>query len=456
MAGGLFAWISDVDPQRLLLFILISISLGGSPLAHGAIERSVVWSGVSGEDLKDLSLRNYTSRGHLRSSPDDEHFSEQLTRILNNEDGRISASFSIPATLKSQVAFWLKVFTQWHSGQAIFVDEYHLDWVYAVADLAHTSSSRARTQVERAVLRLGREHNALHLSKLERQIWTVWGQPHLPVKTVHGHSVRNLAKQVHLQRGARDALIRALALSEPYLPKMEAIFEEQRLPTELTRLSLLESAFQWDALSKVGARGLWQFMNRTAQEYLLLSPEAAIDERLSPWKSTVAASLLLRGNRARLGNWFLAITAYNHGFRGLSRSLDTDRTLSELVQSACRGRSPLGWASRNYYAEFLAVLYAEAFHAELFGDKPEQDLRPVRFWAIPRSATPRDLALNLGLPLSEFLKLNPDLEATHTRLPKGFFIAVPAATDDFRALITRYEAPRLTASRTLPRKGRLQ
>lgn len=142
-----------------------------------------------------------------------------------------------------------------------------------------------------------------------------------------------------------------------YLPRMEQIFSSLGVPTRLTRLPFVESMFNFKARSRVGASGIWQFMPSTAR--LFIHVNDLVDERNAPIKATKAAAQLLLGNFRDLQSWPLAITAYNHGRVGMQRAIkqvgsaDID-VIIEKYQSPS-----FGFASRNFYSEFLAA--ADAF-----------------------------------------------------------------------------------------------
>src|SRR4029453_7063103 len=97
------------------------------------------------------------------------------------------------------------------------------------------------------------------------------------------------------------------------------IFRDEGLPVELTRLPLIESCFDVEAYSKVGAAGIWQFMPATGRLYMEVS--SSVDERRDPIPPPRAAARYLSRSYERLGNWPLAITSYNHGPNGMARAI---------------------------------------------------------------------------------------------------------------------------------------
>jgi membrane-bound lytic murein transglycosylase D len=224
------------------------------------------------------------------------------------------------------------------------------------------------------------------------------------------------------------------------------------VPLELTRLTLVESSFNLNARSKVGASGVWQFMPKSGKEFLMIDDRSAIDERLSPLKATVAAAKLLKRNRRILGHWALAVTSFNHGVRGLPRLDPEDAEFvhfSPLFDSCSKGRGKkhLGYASRNYYAEYLAVLHAEAYRHKFYGEPPKALVQPVAFEKAKPGKTAVQVAVDHGIPLQQFQLYNPDVMNIHSRLPRGFLIAIPGESDDFGMLTEpKHRDPRVASN----------
>ena len=141
------------------------------------------------------------------------------------------------------------------------------------------------------------------------------------VYEVYRHNLARLLRgqvQFRSQSGLRDTYINAIKRAQPYMAHMEDIFTQHRVPRELVRMTFVESMFNYKARSKVGAAGVWQFMPRTAREFLHLNN--LVDERISPLKATRAAAKLLRRNYRYLGTWPLAVTAYNQGASSIKRA----------------------------------------------------------------------------------------------------------------------------------------
>jgi membrane-bound lytic murein transglycosylase D len=216
--------------------------------------------------------------------------------------------------------------------------------------------------------------------------------------------------RMRVQLGQRDRLENAYSISKLYLLRMEEMLEEEGVPRTLSMLPFVESGFNQNARSHVGAIGIWQFMPKTAM--LDLRVDSAIDERYDPLKSTRAAAKFLMRNEKYLGNWGLAIMAYHHG-PGLVMSAVKRLHTHDPITIIRNFHNPqFLFASRNYLFEFLAMSDVDAKHEIFF--KNEENLKLPEFITVsfPRKLTMKMILKHYHLDDAQARILNP-----HFRLP---------------------------------------
>lgn len=135
-----------------------------------------------------------------------------------------------------------------------------------------------------------------------------------------------------------------------YHKQIEAIFREQGVPADLVNLAIVESRFRPQARSHRGAVGLWQLMSRTARAFGLRT--RGRDERKDPVRSSVAAAKYLRQLYGILGDWYLALAAYNGGIGRLTKAM-TDTGMFDFWELARAGK--LSRETADFVPRFIAV-----------------------------------------------------------------------------------------------------
>ena len=275
--------------------------------------------------------------------------------------------FPRPPELLPRVEFWKKVFTLYDTGQVVVHDRDDLSLVYGVEELGGGGHQAREAEIvaryRQAMERLAAfpaEADPRRLGDEEWRIWQAHGQRRDPAR------YRQASERLRLQTGQRDRIAQGLINWQQYGEEVRRILYQHGVPDSLAVLAFIESAFNPEARSKVGALGLWQITRPAATR--LLRMDRHVDERRDPLKATAAAAAILRQNYQALGSWPLAITAYNHGAAGMARGVREvgSRDLPVIIDRY-QGKA-FGFAGKNFYAEFLAALEIIPRHTVYFGD----------------------------------------------------------------------------------------
>jgi membrane-bound lytic murein transglycosylase D len=366
-----------------------------------------------------------------------------LESALNDEELRMKPNFKIPEEIKDTTRFWLKIYTKYTTRDIVFFDQKNMNETYEVLNFEPIlSKSRNKIVYEILTERLLKKTRAEYLAAFNGLIRTPHPTHPTPKQKIilsHAPSpssavFREMKEHFKYLRGQRDNLISGLIAAESFLPKMEMIFAEADVPTEYTRLSLVESSFNLKATSKVGASGVWQFMPSIGKKYLTINHSLNVDERRSPLKSTVAAAKMLKWSHKYLGSWVLAVIAYNHGLKHLPRFHHQEAAFEKIAYlfNPDHPKNALGWASRSYYCEFLAALYAENYRHLFFGEIPNSGISPITYLQLPKPESGLQIAQQNHIKIQDFKFLNADVQNLKRKLPQGFWIALPRFSDDIR------------------------
>jgi membrane-bound lytic murein transglycosylase D len=332
-----------------------------------------------------------------------------------------------PAELEPDVQFWIRVYSEISTNEGFIHDQHRLSVVYDTLHFdADTPSRERERQVDAA-----REHYQSILRHLasgaapddpeQQRVRELWGPDATPA--LFGLAIDD----VRFQLGQSDRFRAGLTRAGAWETHIEEVLANMGLPSEIAALPHVESSFDPTAYSKVGAAGLWQFIRSTGRRFLRI--DAAVDERLDPFRETEAAAQLLSYNYRLLGSWPLAITAYNHGAEGMRRArvqLGTD----DIVRIVRDYRSPsFGFASRNFYVSFLAALSIAREPDRYFGGFRRAPESPFHEVKLPLSAPAAALARTLGLDRETLKSLNPALRAPvwngQRAIPAGYVLRLP-------------------------------
>ena len=273
--------------------------------------------------------------------------------------------FPASPAMRERVRFWVRVFTEVSHTEAVLHDRDDPRVVYDVVPLGEKGSSwqadSARATYDRMLASIAIEgvYPGPYLPSPERlRVAALFPRAKKGTRA-YASAIGN----IRAQRGLKEVFAEGLVRAELYLPAVRRIFHEARLPVELVYLPHIESSFNPNALSRAGAAGLWQLTRATADGYFKTA--AGIDERFDPVRSTEVAARHLARARDVLGSWPLAVTSYNRGVAGVARARAA--VGSDSLDDILGGyQEPgLGFASRNFYAEFLAAAHI-AKHASFY------------------------------------------------------------------------------------------
>jgi membrane-bound lytic murein transglycosylase D len=222
----------------------------------------------------------------------------------------------------------------------------------------------------------------------------------------------------------RAIVTRGLDRQGRYRDMIRRVLKEEGVPEDLIYLAQAESAFQPDAVSRAGARGIWQFMPYRGEEYDL-ERSYYVDDRSDPEKATRAAARHLRDLYGLFGDWYLVMAAYNSGPITVSKAIERTGYADfwELQK-----RRVLPKQTQNYVPIILALaLVAKA--PSLYGVQVDAQ-KPPQVDSI-RLDHPIDLRLvadAASADLDDLHELNPELLRNITPSLPGFQLNLPAGT----------------------------
>ncbi|MBD3162929.1 MAG: transglycosylase SLT domain-containing protein [Candidatus Eisenbacteria bacterium] len=335
--------------------------------------------------------------------------------------------FPEPPDLVPLVDFWVEIFTERSRDWTVLHDRDDPDIRYETVHTGGMSESQRRTH-----LRNRRRHYAGLLENLAIKTEDRWTEAEGRIAAMFPESADTkryleAAGRIRSQRGIRDRFREGLVRSGRWHAAIERILASYEIPTELAVLPHVESSFNPYARSKAGAVGAWQFTAGTGKRYLRI--DRHLDERHDIYVSTHAAARYLRDAHAKIGAWPLTVTAYNHGVNGVLRA-QRELGTSDIGRMIREYDGPyFGFASKNFYAEFLAALRIardpDAYFTNL-AFEPEEE---VDHFVLPSPSRFPALARAFGCDEEELRALNPALAdrvvSGRWGAPAGAVINVP-------------------------------
>ena len=365
------------------------------------------------------------------------HFSFLLSNPCAASD-----PFPIFPCLEPNVNFWIDTYTKYPTTIGIVHDATDLSIVYGVIDLLPPDKPGARHTNQKRI-RAAKDQYGKILEDLAEN-----GDPEDPEKRriadlfgleASPGAFREAINTIRCQVGQKDRFERGLIRSGAYLQRIKAILRSHGLPEDICYLPHVESSFDYTAFSKAGAAGIWQFTRPTGKKFLTVNN--ILDERRDPIRASEAAAKLLKSNYERLGNWPMAITAYNHGISGMLRAKEKMGTY-EVVFGNYNGRL-FKFASRNFYSEFLAARHVAKNYEQYFSDIQLNRSLEACEVVTKRQTSVADLSNHYDVDLETLRVLNPALGKQvlkgRRQVPKGYMLRLPA--DSAKGLMVSSTAP---------------
>jgi membrane-bound lytic murein transglycosylase D len=339
-----------------------------------------------GMSINDIFLLEEFSHGQPkdRNLEKKNNISDDLiSKTFNDHLNLVNPEFKTPQYFFNNAFFWYRIYSQYSSHHVVLHDKTNLNLVYTVLDFSDIKSSiensytasnlqtyltsQKTLEYKRILTELSQgctKSHCLEISNIIKKSGIIMPKTSTEQKKFY----LNLLSNIRGQTGQRDRVHEGLLRFLPYDDFFTFYLKAFNLPYELSAIPFLESSFNFQAYSKVAARGVWQIMPYISKK--LFPTHKDIDYRVSPIISTIGALHLLKQNKSVVKRWDLAVTAYNSGTRHIiaaSKKLSVplaDLALEYIFQNYSHPH--LGFASQNFYSEFLAISKVLDYKDQLF------------------------------------------------------------------------------------------
>ena len=387
------------------------------------------WKPLPREEKGDVRERAWMSTDAFR-------------KYLEDHDDRVSDTFKVSPFFYPNVNFWFMIYTQFESSSVVLHDKTNLSLIYKVLDFSHLHEKglprntlyvlqQKISQEKLDDLKVEMENLSMDpysLSPSAKRIYRQLKQAgiEIPIRKSDRSILftklkNNLRTQTGQKNFIRDGVIRSL----PYQAFIRKYFTDKKIPEELIAIPFLESSFNPRAQSKVNALGAWQFMPLIAS-YYVPKRTSSVDYRSNVGVSSISAGFLMYENHKIMKSWDLAVTAYNSGTRHLlktKRELASSKIdLEDVIKHS--DSQHFGFASKNFYSEFLALAHTLAYREELFdnlhkSDRPDVD-DELKFY-LTKCSLRLDKELN-NSQLDDVEFHNHQLRSIKASIPRGIII----------------------------------
>ncbi len=336
-------------------------------------------------------------------------------------------TFPCPDDLRPRTEFWLRIFSEFGRTEKVLHDNRYPWIIYEVIDVYGLDRDQAK---DKEKIRIAYYEQTLddmatkpaaQFSKDQKRIAAL-------LSSIPDEARFTRAKdRLRTQTGIRENFEAGLRRSGRYLGFIHQELAEAGVPAEIAFLPHVESSFNASIRSHAGAVGLWQFTRGAGRNYMTI--ESDIDERRDPYAATRAAANYLKNSHNKLGSWPLAVVSYNYGLAGVRRAMNQLRTddISAVLHGYDGPR--FGFASQNFYCEFLAAIEIGRNPERYF---PDLVLDPTEFpmeFRLDQYVKMSTLADAMGISLEEMKSWNPALGSSYVKgdrwIPKGHVVRLP-------------------------------
>ncbi|MEN8257802.1 MAG: LysM peptidoglycan-binding domain-containing protein [Thermodesulfobacteriota bacterium] len=347
-----------------------------------------------------------------------------------------SDPFPVHASMRPNVEFWKKIYSQYPSTKGVLHDSNNLKIIYEVIDLKPHGPGSSRTN-RKKIKRVKERYRGIldkfargkaPSTRLERRIYAQFGP------NPKRHEFRQARKDIRCQTGQKDRFRAGVKRSGQYLDRVKDIFRSKGLPEDLAYLPHVESSYNYEAYSKFGAAGIWQFTRSTGRRYMQV--DYVVDERRDPIAASYAAAKFLQENHNLLGNWPLALTAYNHGPNGMLRAKKQKGSYARIFDEY-KGKR-FKFASRNFYSEFIAARHVAKNYRKYFGNVRLN--RPVLYHTVemqgyvPVAKICKFFHVEPGKIKAVNPALRPPVFSGQKYIPKGYRLRLPGQSQKMARL----------------------
>ncbi len=363
-----------------------------------------------------------------------------IASLLSAQSVATQDVFKRPAHIAQAVDFWSRVYSEIDTQTGFIHDRRNPQLVYEVYPLdAGDTPRRQQRDIDQRLKQyrrlltgmIDKQHAGYNAE--QKRIAALMGSLQ-PSST----ELRTAVRQIRFQRGQADRFAQGMVRQKRLGDDVRRVLEKHGLPIEINALPHVESSYNPGVKSHAGALGLWQIMPATGRRYLTVNKN--VDERLDVRRSTEAAARLLKHNYGVLKDWSLAVTAYNRGLAGVRRAIkETGSRDIGIISRDYEGRG-FGFASRNFYAAFLAAhdVSSGQFPSKRTQSELSEQAVEKSSFTLRRYLPFYEIAQEFSVPVLSLKQANPELTARYWNAEKwiepDYSLRIPTTPDPERAL----------------------